>query len=199
VADDFDALGSPLTNAKYAAATDAVFDGFAPFVLEEYPLPASPPADAASLTLGESSTDGIFACPERNGVQLLSKYVTTYAYELNDENAYLIFDLFPGISLSFTLGAPHFSEVPYLFDVFFTPSDFSQPGQESLSEAMISYWTHFAATGDPNSPGEPAWSPYSSMADQFQSFVPPTPTVEPTGSFDSNHMCSTFWNRLRLP
>jgi para-nitrobenzyl esterase len=64
---------------------------------------------------------------------------------------------------------------------------------------MISYWTHFAATGDPNLSGEPAWSPYSSLADQFQSFVPPTPTVEPTGSFDSNHMCSTFWNRLRLP
>jgi carboxylesterase type B len=122
VADDFDALGSPLTNGEYAAATDAVFDGLAPSVLEEYPLPASPPADAASLTLGESGTDGIFACPERNGVQLLSKYVTTYAYELNDENAYLIFDLFPGISLSFTLGAPHFSEVPYLFNVFFTPS-----------------------------------------------------------------------------
>lgn len=115
VADDFDAQGSPLTNAEYAAATAAVFDGFAPFVLGEYPLPVSPPADAASLTLGESGTDGIFACPERNGVQLLSKYVTTYAYELNDENAYLIFNEFPGVTLSFPLGAAHFTEVPYLF------------------------------------------------------------------------------------
>ncbi len=196
VAEDFDAKGTPLTNAGYAAATAVVLDGFAPFVLPEYPLSASPPADAASLTLGESGTDGIFACSERNGVQLLSKYVTTYAYELNDENAYLIFDEFPGITLSFPLGAPHFSEVPYLFDVFGTSSDFSQPGQESLSEAMISYWTHFAATGDPNSPATSTWTPYDSTTDQFQSFVPPTPVVEPGGSFDSDHRCSTFWNLL---
>jgi len=99
VSDDFDALGRPLTKAEYAAATDAVFDALAPLVLAEYPLPASPPADAASLTLGESGTDGIFACPGRIGVQVLAKYVTTYTYELNDENAYLIFDLFPSISL----------------------------------------------------------------------------------------------------
>ena len=131
--------------------------------------------------MGASGTDGIFACPERNGVQLLSKFVTTYAYELNDENAYLIYDLFPVPPyqpLTFLLGAPHFSEVPYLFDVFSTPSVFTT-GQQELSETMISYWTHFAATGDPNSFGEPAWSPYSSMADQFQSFVPQRPTVEP--------------------
>jgi len=196
VAEDFDAQGSPLTNADYAAATAFVFDGFAPFVLPEYPLPVSPPADAASLTLGESGTDGIFACPERNSVQLLSKYVTTYAYELNDENAYLIFDEFPGVTLSFPLGAAHFTEVPYLFDVFSTPSDFSQPGQESLSEAMISYWTHFAATGGPNSASTPAWTPYDSMSDQFQSFIPPAPVVEPSGSYDSDHRCSTFWNLL---
>jgi para-nitrobenzyl esterase len=164
--------------------------------LAEYPLPASPPADAASLALGESGTDGIFACPERNGVQLLSKYVTTYAYELNDENADLIFNEFPGLTLSFPLGAAHFTEVPYLFDVFFTPSNFSQPGQESLSEAMISYWTRFAATGDPNSAVTPAWSPYDSTTDQFQSFIPPSPVVEPSGSFDSDHRCSTFWKLL---
>ena len=202
VAEDYDAVGNPLTSvAEYQEASNLLFGVFGPAVLEAYPLSGTLSPGEAEIELGASGTDGIFACPERNGVQLLSKFVTTYAYELNDENAYLIYDLFPVPPyqpLTFLLGAPHFSEVPYLFDVFFTPSVFTT-GQQELSETMISYWTHFAATGDPNSFGEPAWSPYSSMADQFQSFVPPTPTVEPTGSFDSDHMCSTFWNRLPLP
>ena len=50
---------------------------------------------------------------------------------------------------------------------------------------MISYWTNFAPSGDPNSASQPVWSPYSSANDQFQSLVPPTPVVEST--FDSDH------------
>jgi len=61
---------------------------------------------------------------------------------------------------------------------------------------MISYWTHFPATGDPNSAGTPTWTPYDSTTDQFQSFVPPTPVLQPSGSFDSDHRCTTFWNLL---
>jgi para-nitrobenzyl esterase len=199
VAYDYDAIGNYLTTvAEYDTATDDLFGtALGSEVLLVYPLSGTLSAGEAEIALGASGTDGIFACPERNGVQLLSKYVKTYAYELNDEQAYLIYDQFPDppyAPLSFMLGAPHFSEVPYLFDVAGTPSDFSQPGQESLSEAMISYWTHFAATGNPNSAGEPAWTPYDSTSDQFQSFVPPTPTVESTGSFASDHLCTAFWN-----
>ena len=95
--------------------------------------------------------------------------------------------------ITFPLSASHFSELAYLFDVFSTPSNFT-PDQERLSEAMISYWTRFAATGDPNSAAEPLWSPYSSATDEFQSLVPPTPVVETSGSFDSDHLCSLAWN-----
>ena len=62
---------------------------FGPAVLEAYPLSGTLSPGEAEIELGASGSDGIFACPERNGVQLLSKFVTTYAYELNDENAYL--------------------------------------------------------------------------------------------------------------
>jgi para-nitrobenzyl esterase len=58
---------------------------------------------------------------------------------------------------------------------------------------MITYWTNFAKTGDPNSAGVPTWSPYSSGADQFQSLIPPTPTVE--SSFAKDHLCATFWQQ----
>jgi len=82
VADDFDALGSPLTNAEYVCRDRHRLRWLRTICFARIPVTGEPPADAASLMLGESGTDGIFACPERNGVQLLSKYVTTYAYEL---------------------------------------------------------------------------------------------------------------------
>jgi para-nitrobenzyl esterase len=199
VASSFDFTGHPLvTPTDYA---NAVLEWWGPaldpFVLFFYPLVNYP---SPGVALGASGTDGLIACPERNGVRLLSQYVTTYAYEFNDEDAYLVNENFfyllfalspPFPSITFSLGASHFSELPYLFDVFYTPSNFT-PDQERLAKAMISYWTQFAATGDPNSTGEPPWSPYSSITDEFQSLVPPTPTVE--SNFDSDHFCSSFWN-----
>jgi len=64
--------------------------------------------------------------------------------------------------------------------------------QKKLSAAMISYWTQFAKTGDPNSPGRATWHPYSASNDEFQSLIPPVPMAE--HNFDSAHHCSTFWD-----
>ena len=64
--------------------------------------------------------------------------------------------------------------------------------QVLLSDAMISYWTQFAKTGNPNSSAEPVWSPYSTLIDQFQSFIPPAPVVE--SDFATEHQCATFWD-----
>jgi para-nitrobenzyl esterase len=92
------------------------------------------------------------------------------------------------------MGAYHTAELQYLFngDFFGLPVAPLSPAQERLSDAMISYWTQFAKTGDSNSFGEPRWSPYSSTTDEFQSLVPPTPRVE--SNFDGQHQCSTLWN-----
>jgi para-nitrobenzyl esterase len=210
VAEQYDATGHPLvTEADYEAAVGTLWGGFgATFVTEifsvvyplaNYPIvPSIPgnPSPSPGIALGASGTDGIFACPERNGVALLSAWVPTYAYEFNDEDAYLVFSEFPSPPfppITFPLGTAHFTEVPYLFDVFSTPSNFT-PEQQQLSESMISYWTRFAATGNPNSAGQPVWTRYSSATDEFQSLVPPTPTVEAT--FDSEHFCSSFWNKF---
>ncbi len=210
VAEQYDATGHPLvTEADYEAAVGTLWGGFgATFVTEifsvvyplaNYPIVPSIPGDPSpspGIALGASGTDGIFACPERNGVALLSAWVPTYAYEFNDEDAYLVFSEFPSPPfppITFPLGTAHFTEVPYLFDVFSTPSNFTLE-QQQLSESMISYWTRFAATGNPNSAGQPVWARYSSATDEFQSLVPPTPTVEAT--FDSEHFCSSFWNKF---
>src|SRR5208283_1179987 len=52
VADDYDFLGNPLTNAEYTTAVDTLWGTtLGPIVLDDYPLSANPPADAASLAL----------------------------------------------------------------------------------------------------------------------------------------------------
>jgi para-nitrobenzyl esterase len=196
VAGEHDAEGNPLTTlAEYEQATEARFGSTLGMQLYTslYPLASYPNAGVA---LSTSTTDAFFACPERNAVRLLSKFVRTYAYEFNDEEAYLVFDLIPSPPyppITFPLGSAHLTEVPYLFDVYSTPSNFTTE-QKRLSHAMISYWTNFAAQGDPNSAAVPQWSPYDSTTDQFQSLVAPSPTVEST--FDSDHKCSFFWDTL---
>jgi hypothetical protein len=42
----------------------------------------------------------------------------------------------------------------------------------------------------------PTWSLYQTSVDQFQSLIPPTPVVEPSGSFSNDHLCDDFWNLI---
>jgi para-nitrobenzyl esterase len=194
VAAQYDAMGQPLvTSVDYQRATNALWGSvLAPILygffypLADYPSPG--------IALGASGTDGIFACPERNSVRLLSAQTPTYAYEFNDENAYLVYDLFPSppySPITFPLGAAHFTEVPYLFEVLSTPGIFV-PYQKVLSDTMIGYWTQFARSGNPNSNGAPVWPLYALSA-QFES-LGPTIGTELDSSFDFDHKCSLLWN-----
>jgi para-nitrobenzyl esterase len=54
---------------------------------------------------------------------------------------------------------------------------------------MVDYWTNFARSSDPNSPGMSLWPLYGS-SDQFQSLRPPMPATG-TG-FAIDHKCA-FW------
>jgi para-nitrobenzyl esterase len=187
VANDFTL---PLANSQYTSASNTVFGpSLAPTVEAEYPLGASPPVNEAELQLAAAGTDGIFACTARRATMGLAQYVTVYAYEFNDENA--PGPHFPG--LNFPLGAYHSADVEYLFNRDGIPAPLT-PDQQQLSQAMISYWTQFANTGDPNSSGQPQWAPYVPASDERQSFVPPTPGVE--SNFDTVHMCTSFWDSL---
>jgi para-nitrobenzyl esterase len=195
VADEYDLMGNPILNSgEYDNAVAALWGpGLDPAVLALYPFASYPFGGEA---LGASGTDGWFSCPARNADRSLSKFVTTYAYEFNDENAPPSQSLFGGL-LTFPLGAYHSAEIQYVFggagNIFGLVAPLS-PKQLALSRAMMSYWTQFAKTGDPNSSAEPVWSPYSSLTDQFQSFIPPKPAVE--SNFDLNHRCTAFWDKF---
>ena len=176
----------PLSDADYMGALNAVFGpSLEPSVIADYPLGISPPVNEAELQLAAAGTDGIFACTARRAMMVLSQYVATYAYEFNDENAPS-----PFLHLNFPLGAFHGADVQYLFNRNGVPADFTAD-QQQLSQTIISYWTQFAKTGNPNSPGQPLWARYDHATDLLQSLVPPVPAVE--SGFATDHNCA-FWD-----
>ena len=174
----------PLTPAEYPGAVARMLelppaDPFVATVLDQYPL--SNYDGSAPIALGAAGTDRVFACPALSGDLSLARWVPTYAYEFNDEHAPSFFDR----PVSFPLGAYHSSETLYLLDTRLLDAE-----QLRLSRAWIRYWTSFAASGDPNSPGAPDWPPFDAATEQMQSMKPPEPVSE--SGFAADHLCS-FW------
>jgi carboxylesterase type B len=73
------------------------------------------------------------------------------------------------------LGAFHSLELPYIFNAFhdrtwqwlpFTEAD------EKLAETIETYWTNFAKTGDPNSPGVPVWPAWKNSSNDYLEVTP---------------------------
>src|SRR5690242_717087 len=119
-------------------------DPFVTTVLNQYPL--SNYKGSAPIALGAAGTDRGFAWPALSGDLSLVQWTPTYAYEFNDEHAPSFFDR----PVSFPLGAYHSAEVLYLLNTHLLNTE-----QLQLSKAWIGYWTTFAASGNPNSPGAP--------------------------------------------
>jgi para-nitrobenzyl esterase len=65
----------------------------------------------------------------------------------------------PGRDSGF-FGAFHSSELYYVFDTLHTTDRPWQAADHRLADVMTSYWVNFAATGDPNGEGLPAWPAY---------------------------------------
>jgi para-nitrobenzyl esterase len=77
-------------------------------------------------------------------------------------------------------GAPHASEIPYVFDTVkekygkaLTPTD------EKAAREVNAYWVNFAKTGDPNGPGLPTWPLYKTSSDQLLNFTTEGPKGMP--------------------
>jgi para-nitrobenzyl esterase len=177
--------GAPVTAANYQAtiaATLGLSAAAAAAVANVYPLAAYP---SPAIAMGAVGTDAIFACNALTVDQLTSKYVPTFGYEFNDENAPEPF--LPPVS--FPYGAAHASELQYLFTLGNTPSALSGP-QQRLAATMKSYWTDFATRGFPTTIGTPVWPLFTDSGQRIQSLVPPKPSVET--DFATEHHCG-FW------
>jgi para-nitrobenzyl esterase len=179
----FQFFGARVTAANYQsmiASTLGVSAAIAGAIAAQYPLSRYP---SPPVALGAVGTDAIFACHALTAEQSLARYVPTFAYEFNDENAPQLF-LPPA---GFPYGAAHASELPYLFSptTVTHPVPFSQ-AQQQLAAAMKQDWTNLAKTGIPAA----GWPKFTATSQQMLSLVPPAPRVET--DFAAQHHCA-FW------
>jgi para-nitrobenzyl esterase len=181
--------GNPVTASNYQsmiAATLGVPAAVAAVIAAKYPLTAFP---SPSVALGAVGTDAIFACPALSIDQSLSRFVPTFAYEFNDENAPELF--LPPVS--FPYGAAHASEIQYLFALTAAFPKALSASQQQLAAIMKGYWTNFAQRGLPSSFGAPFWPLFNGLTQQIQSLVPPAPQTET--NFAGTQKC-VFWAAL---
>ncbi len=77
-------------------------------------------------------------------------------------------------------GAPHATEIPFVFDTVAAKygKDLA-PQDEATAQAANAYWANFAKTGDPNGPGLPTWPAYRAATDQIIDFTPDGPKGGP--------------------
>jgi para-nitrobenzyl esterase len=191
VATDF---AQPVGNGLYDPLFNGVFGSTIKSSVEaEYPLTLpTPPTNQTELQLSAAGTDGIFLCPARRAERGLAQFVNVWAYEFNDESA-----PHPATPvLDFPWGAYHSGDVQFLLNRIGPPAPTFTPDEMKLSAAMISYWTHFAKKGNPNSTSTPHWDRYNSKIDERQSFFPPTPLVETGADFDAAHLCTAYWDKF---
>ena len=126
-------------------------------ILEVYPVAdyASPLAATIAVT-----SDATFTCSARNTVRALvegqSEPVYRYYYTHTVETGPLRF-----------LGAFHGAELFFVFGHIDTTNATPSTAERQLSDAMIGYWSRFAAEGNPNGGGAPEWPTAKKGSDPY--------------------------------
>ncbi|HEY1759062.1 MAG TPA: carboxylesterase family protein [Bryobacteraceae bacterium] len=67
-------------------------------------------------------------------------------------------------------GASHTFELAYMFNIPAANGSWTDTDKK-LADMMSSYWVNFAATGDPNGKGLPAWQPYNAKTNDAKAMV----------------------------
>jgi carboxylesterase type B len=186
----YEAYNKSLSALEYGLALTLTFPRSILSVLAMYP-PTSAPDQRDVLQV--PATDFIFTCCTRNFSQNVVKQnggrVWTYVYD----HAFS----FPGWGKFHCCDGHvcHGSEIPFVFQSAKLGNFTITPDELKLSDSLISYWSNFAKSGDPNR-GTPVtldWPPYKPDSLWPQMFFA-TPSNSVKSSYRKNH-CD-FWDIL---
>ena len=93
-------------------------------------------------------------------------------------------------------GVPHGAEIPYVFGHVSPPASPGPndivwgPRDQALSDRVVSYWTNFVKTGDPNGAGLPPWPAFSQAEPRVMHLnaapaAGPVPNPDQLGTLDA--------------
>jgi para-nitrobenzyl esterase len=194
----------PLSAEQYGEIVRKTYDGaagpsgFGPnykpgtgaAVLTNYLLSAYPDPGAAWVAVGTDAN----VCRHPTLNNNASKYVPLYAYEFADREAPWYFP-----PLSFAHGAAHTIDIQFLFpDWHGGPLGISHKltaPEQRLSKQLVSAWTNFMYTGNPNRAGNSPWPRYSAAAPTLLSQNVPSSATMSAAAFAAAHKCA-FWDTV---
>lgn len=144
------------TADQYASAlADSVGPALTQRILAEYPVDQYATPRAAMIA---ATTDPRFTCTARNTVRALLQGQSEAVYR------YYFTHTMSGGPLAL-LGSFHGAELFFVFGHVQTPTYKPTADETAVSDAMIGYWSRFAATGNPNGGGAPEWPEAKAGAD----------------------------------
>jgi para-nitrobenzyl esterase len=150
--DEFPYLAKDMTVEKWKAYAAEHFGDRAEEFLKLYPGETDEQAVASAIAYG---SDSWIAFGTWKWIEAQRKTGDSPVYRYHLELAAPTSKFHPG-SFAF-----HSDDIEYLFGTLDTrPGAVWRPEDRKLSEEMMSYWTNFARTGDPNGPGLPVWPKY---------------------------------------
>ncbi len=188
----------PPTVAQYTSAITNTYSspsyppGTAQKVLRLYPPYAFP---SAQLAWDRAGTDpGI--CKEMALNTTLAAQIPVYAYLFDDQTPPMYFPPMPG----FLPLAYHTSDIQFLFPLYHGGQGTPHPllgAQATLSDQLVSAWTKFAWTGNPNGAGSTPWPVYGENPNKSDILLENVPYLqtESAAQFNAAHHCG-FWNSL---
>ena len=95
------------------------------------------------------------------------------------------------------LGAPHGTEIPYVFGTLSRAAGASRydATDRQVSAAMQEYWTNFAKTGDPNGGNLPRWPKFDSVSRAYLDFTSAGPVAK---EGLRPQVCELYTEKLKL-
>ncbi len=174
------------TAAQYVASVRSGYGVYADRILAAYPAGSDAEALRSARDLMRDST---FAWSTWTWARLQSQkgHGKAFVYYFNHRPPY------PDLPAMKDWGASHGSEIAYVFghmDPKATPSD------QAMAESLMSYWTNFAKTGDPNGSGQPGWPAFTD-ASQASMHLNATPQAGPLPNLDKLKVLDGYfaWRR----
>jgi para-nitrobenzyl esterase len=156
-------FGSKRPTAKsFIAKTRQKYGDRADTVLELYPAGSD---DEAVRSAGDLAGDQFIAYSTWRMIelQLETGQSPVYRYSFDRKCPVAPGRIINGApATGLDVGAAHASDIPYAFgDLAYSSGVLWEPADWKLSEAMETYWSNFARTGNPNGPGLPEWPQYN--------------------------------------